>query len=267
MALWLLHHLDPPQAGHAERVLDAAGAKVAHCHVSAGEPLPALDDADGLVVFGGHESVRDLDAHPHLRAEVRLLAEAVEREVPVLGICLGSQLLAHALGARVERLERRRIAYGTPAALPPAARDPLFAGAPLIPAPHWNEDGFGLPAGAVELQARTDAGVEAFRAGPAAWGVQYHPELDLPMLDTWYARWGDVLAEAGVTEADARRADARHADAQRAAAEHLFGAFARVAATRSARAPQAETAAVSAAGSSPSRSPAARADRGTSRSP
>ena len=235
MALWLLHHLDPPQTGHAERVLRAAGADVAHCHVGAGDPLPDLAEVDGLIAFGGHESVRHLDAHPHLQAEGRLLAEAVEREIPVLGVCLGAQLLARSLGAEVDRLERRRIAYASPAPTAAAASDALFAGAPPVPAPHWNEDGFDLPEGAVELQARTDAGVEAFRAGSCAWGVQYHPELDLPMLDAWYAAWGDLLAEAGTTEAAARREDAHHAEAQRAAAEHLFGAFAGVVAQRRGR--------------------------------
>jgi GMP synthase (glutamine-hydrolysing) len=232
MALWLLHHLDPPQTGHAGRVLREAGVETMDCVVSAGDPLPGLDEVDGLIVFGGNESARDLDVHPYLAHEAELLAAAVEREVPVLGICLGAQLLARSLGARVERLPMREVTYGVPETLDAGRADPLFADAPPIPAPHWNEDAFELPEGAIELQERSAQGVEAFRVGSCAWGVQYHPELDEEMLDTWYARYGDLLGEAGITEASARREDLRHADAQRVAAEHLFGAFAEVVARR-----------------------------------
>jgi GMP synthase (glutamine-hydrolysing) len=232
MALWLLHHLDPPQTGHAGRVLRTAGLETVDCVVSAGDPLPGLDEVDGLVVFGGNESATDLERHPHLVGEVDLLAAAVAQEVPVLGICLGGQLLARALGAPVRRMARREVTYGVPATLGAGRADPLFADAPPIPAPHWNEDAFELPEGAVELQERTGEGVEAFRAGPCAWGLQYHPELDDEMLDTWYARYADLLGEAGITERAARLADARHRAAQREAAEHLFGAFARVVAGR-----------------------------------
>ena len=226
MALWLLHHLDPPQAGHAGPVLRGAGLEVVDCVVSAGDRLPGLDEVDGLVVFGGNESASDLAGHPYLEREAELLAAAVEQEVPVLGICLGAQLLARSLGATVERLPMREVTYGMPETLDAGRADPLFADAPPIPAPHWNEDAFELPAGAIELQERSAQGVEAFRMGPCAWGVQYHPELDGEMLDTWYERYGNLIEEAGISEASARREDARHAAAQRTAAEHLFGAFA-----------------------------------------
>ena len=228
MALWLLHHLDPPQIGHAGPVLRDSGLETVDCVVPAGDPLPGLDEVDGLIVFGGNESARDLDRHPYLAAEVELLAAAVAREVPVLGICLGAQLLARSLGAAVERLPMREVTYGVPGTLDAGRADPLFADAPPIPAPHWNEDAFELPAGAVELQERTAQGVEAFRMGSCAWGLQYHPELDGEMLDTWYERYGNLLGEAGITESSARREDARHAAGQRTAAEHLFGAFTRV---------------------------------------
>lgn len=233
MRTWLLHHLVPPKAGHAPAVLRRAGLPLGHCHVSAGDRLPDLDDAAGLIVLGGHESAREVDDHPYLTAECELLAGAVRAQVPILGLCLGAQLLARSQGAPVRRMARRQIGWAQPRPLDAAGTDPLLAGAPGVPAPHWNEDAFELPAGAVELQERSGPGVEAFRVGACAWGVQYHPELDAAMLDAWYATYARMLSEAGTTEAAARREDERHLPAQGVAAEHLFGAFAAVVRSRS----------------------------------
>lgn len=233
MRTWLLHHLDPPMSGHALPALRRAGLPIAECRVSAGQRLPELEDVAALVVFGGDESACDLDVHPYLAAECELLERVVLAEIPVLGLCLGAQLLARSQGARVKRMDRMRLDWAQPGPLEAAGSDPLFAGAPPIPAPHWHEDAFELPAHAVELQERSGSGVEAFRVGKCAWGVQYHPEVDAAMLDAWYACYPRVVTEAGTTEAAARREDARHLAAQRLAADHLFGAFADVVRSRS----------------------------------
>jgi len=153
----------------------------------------------------------------------------------VLGICLGGQLLAHALGATVWRQPRRTVAWLDLEALPAAAGDPVFA--PLgerVAVLHWNEDVFTLPPGATELLAGAPQGVAAFRAGERAWGVQFHPDVDRAALDGWYARYGDWLRGAGVHEADARAADDRHLAAHTEASQRLFAAFAGVV-TRHAR--------------------------------
>jgi GMP synthase (glutamine-hydrolysing) len=96
---------------------------------------------------------------------------------------------------------------------------------------HWNEDGFSLPAGAVEL-LRSPAGTgEGFRVGDRAWGVQFHPELDEDALEHWYANWHYALGEAGVSEEAARAADREHMPRQRALSDAIFGGFARVVAS------------------------------------
>jgi GMP synthase (glutamine-hydrolysing) len=154
-----------------------------------------------------------------------LLHAAVDRDVPVLAVCLGAQLLACALGARVERLPRRTVAWLELEPTAAGADDPVVGALPApVAALHFNEDGFGLPPGVVEL-LRPGPSVSAFRAGQRAWAVQFHPDVDRTMLEGWYALgWHE---EAGVDEAAARAADTRAWPRQETQAAALFGAFAR----------------------------------------
>ena len=229
----VLHHLELPFLGHAEAALEGAGVAVEHCDLRRGEALPSLSDIDGVLSLGGDQSACELARHPYLAAEVELLAEAAgARGIPVLGICLGGQLLARALGGRVERMVRRTVGWAPLRPLAPAAADPLFRTVgPGAMALHWNEDCFSLPPSAVELAAPTGPGCEAFRHGDDAWGVQFHPEVDAEALDDWYRSDAGWLSDAGVSEADARAQDARHLAGQRATGAALFGGFARVVAT------------------------------------
>jgi GMP synthase (glutamine-hydrolysing) len=200
----VIHHLRQPFLGHAAHALRDVQV-VEHFGT-----LPSLDEVDGIVSLGGEESVLD----GGLEAEAELLRAAVASDVPVVGVCLGAQLLAHALGGRVMRRPRRLVAW--------TALAGEFEGHGL----HWNEDGFEPPPGAVEVLERPDGFCEAFRVGRAL-GVQFHPEVDEAALAGWYAAWGDVLEPAGVTEADARAADARHLPGQAALADAIFGELAR----------------------------------------
>jgi GMP synthase (glutamine-hydrolysing) len=199
----VIHHLSQPFLGHAERPLRDVEL------IEHSGTLPALDDVDGIVSFGGIESVLD----GGLEAEAELMRSAVAADVPVIGVCLGAQLLAHALGGKVVRRPRRMVAW-----VPLVGE---WEGYGL----HWNEDGFEPPPGAVELLRRPDAGgAEAFRCG-SGWGVQFHPEVDGPALDGWYAGWPYAVAAAGTTEAAARAADARHLSGQAELSAAIFGGF------------------------------------------
>ena len=149
------------------------GARLEHVHAHRGDPLPRPEAVDGIVVFGGAESVTEIDRYPYLLDEMALLHEAVGRDVPVLGICLGAQVLAHALGGSVRRLPRRAVRW---VELERVADDELLPDP--VWALHWNEDGIVPPPGATELLERGEGlGCAAFRLG-SAWGVQFHADVD-----------------------------------------------------------------------------------------
>lgn len=223
----VLHHLEEAASGHAGPILAAAGVDLDERDLLRGDPLPDLGAVDGVVSLGGRQSLRELEDHPYLVEEVEMVGAAVERELPFLGVCLGGQLLARATGGRITALEDRVIGWPDVERLAAAEDDPLFGELPeRFSVLHWNEDCFSVPAGAVELLSRSASGGEAIRVGERAWGIQFHPEADEPLLDQWYRRGAESLEAAGVNEAEARAADARNVAAQRALAESLFGAFA-----------------------------------------
>lgn len=234
MRVVVLHHLDKPFLGEAAGPIRAAGLELDERDLKRGDPLPEPGEADAILSLGGDQSVRDLERYPYLAAEAELLREQAEHGTPILGVCLGGQLLAHALGGSVERLPRRIVTWADVEKLPAADGDPVVGPLPdPVRALHWNEDGFSIPPGGVELLSRAGEGGEAFRWRENAWGIQFHPEADAAALDGWYADV-DWLSEAGVEETAAREADRVHLPGQRATAEGIFGGFARYVVTRTA---------------------------------
>ena len=230
----MLHHLEHPFLGNVEAPLRDAGLDLDERDLRRGDPLPDLQSVDGIVTLGGEQSVREIDSYPYLLEEVELLRRAVGAEVPVLGICLGSQLLAHALGGSVHRAPRRTVGWHSLVPREEAADDPLVrAAGNRVPALHWNEDVIELPPDAIELFDRPGHGVEAVRAGSCAWALQFHPDADSRALEGWYARGSQWLEQAGVDEETARAADARHMGAHGEASRAIFSAFAEVVRARS----------------------------------
>jgi GMP synthase-like glutamine amidotransferase len=219
----VLHHLDKSSLGHVGAPLRAAGLELDERVLLHGGELPEPGTHDGLVVLGGDQSAVDADADPLLAREAQLLRDSVDAGVPVLGICLGGQLLAHALGGRVRHVGRV-VEWRSLRKTPAAQGDPLFGVLPEpVPALHWTEDVFDAPPGADVLVEPAPAGVAAFRLG-SAWAIQYHPDVDRAVLDGWLVDYGDQVADREAFAA----ASAEWLDAQARASEALFGAFARV---------------------------------------
>jgi GMP synthase (glutamine-hydrolysing) len=147
---------------------------------------PVVDRYRGLVVLGGPMNVEDQARRPHLRTELRAIEQALRQGKPVLGICLGAQLLAHVLGAPVRRHERPEIGWYDLHLTGAGQADPMLGKlAPRTPVFQWHGYTFDLPDGAVQL-ARTDTcEQQAFRWGDSAYGLQFHPEVDAPLIERW----------------------------------------------------------------------------------
>ncbi len=197
------------------RILDAcAGLRERTVKPLAGQELPAHEEVAGAVAMGGPMSADDLGRHPQLAAEREWLAEAARRGMPVLGICLGAQLLARALGAEVRPAEAAELGYAPVEILEP--EDPLLGAlAPATTVLHWHGEVFDLPAGATHLARSERTEVQAFRHRNA-WGVLFHPESDFALLEAWLAV-PEMSREATRALGDAGAADlpaaARAADA------------------------------------------------------
>lgn len=180
--------------------LEGDGVAVQVVHAYRGEPVPpASTGLDGLVVMGGPMGVGDADRLPHLRDELRLIESALGRGIPVLGVCLGSQLLASALGARVEKGPAKEIGWYPVTLEPPSREDPLFAPLPgSFHALHWHGDVLDLPKGAVRLARSERTATQAFRHGKA-WGLLFHLEVTARQVAEMAAAFEAELEEADVT--------------------------------------------------------------------
>ena len=179
-------HGDQVRAGVFAEAIAERGDRMEEWSLAWGTPPPRpVDSYDAVLVFGGAMHADQDDRHPWLREENFLLQRLLSLHVPVLGICLGAQLLAKAAHAPVFPASEPEIGWYPVELTAEAADDPLLGRLPeRFDAFQWHYYAHGLPSGAVEL-ARNHVCSQAFRLGDSAWGVQFHPEVTLHQVEGW----------------------------------------------------------------------------------
>jgi len=189
---------------------------------------PDLEEIGGLMVFGGEMNVDEVDRHPYLLTQRELMRRGVDGGLPVLGICLGAQLLARAFDAPVYRASVRELGFKPVRVTDLGQRDALLSafqtGDRVF---QWHEDTFDLPAGADLLVSGDDVPIQAFRLGAKAWGVQFHFEVDADGVEAWLRVAEPTLSRVWKRTAGDVREELRiHLDAQQQRSRVLLAAFA-----------------------------------------
>ena len=169
-----------------------------------GEPPQPVEEYDAVFVFGGHMNVDDEREHPWLVDEDTLLRRLVEHRTPLLGVCLGGQLLAKAMGADVGPSPEPERGFVRVELTDAAADDAVFGSLPReFDAFQLHNYAFDVPPGAAEL-ARSRVCAQAFRVGESAWGLQFHPEVRVEQVERWLSQEDRDVPEAERVLAEAR---------------------------------------------------------------
>ena len=180
----VIDHETPVDTDDGVRHLTERGFAIRHYRPDQGEPLPAVDDRiAGIIVTGGPQYVSDLDRFPYLRDEMAFIGDAMAAGTPLLGICLGAQLVAAELGAKVDFDPDGHVAFGYyPLHVTDAGRTWLPNDLMVLAA---NAQGFSLPAGATLLAAGEPFPNQAFSYGETTIALQFHPEVTCLILNHW----------------------------------------------------------------------------------
>jgi GMP synthase (glutamine-hydrolysing) len=183
----ILQHTPTETSGVLETHLAAAGVPWQYVELFRGTPERLeFRRFAGLIVLGGSMNAGEVEKYPFLASEPDWIREALDAEIPLLGICLGAQLLAKALGSPVYANPVREIGWHEIELTPAAADDPLLSACgPRQTVFQWHGDTFDLPAGAVHLAHSAVCRNQAFRYGPRAWGLQFHVEIGGELVNDW----------------------------------------------------------------------------------
>ena len=185
--LLVFQHVAHEILGTLNPLLKRAGFRIRYVNFGRHpDAQPSLEGYHGLVVLGGPMSVYDDHRFAHLTTEMKLIEDAMKRNLPVLGICLGAQLIAKALGADVYPSMQKEIGWYDLHSAPEAAHDSILKSlGPTEKVFQWHGDTFDIPAGAVHFAASPLCLNQAFRYGDNVYGFQFHLEVDEPMILRW----------------------------------------------------------------------------------
>lgn len=208
----VFQHVPFEPLGTLDPILREAGFRIRYVNFGRDpHARPSLRGYKGVIALGGPMNVDDVADHPHLATEIDLLREAHERGMQVLGICLGGQLLATALGAHVEEAPQKEIGWHDIELSPDGQQDPVIGEfEPVQRIFQWHGDHFGLPDGAVSLARSAVCDHQAFRFGDHAYGFQFHLEVNQALIERWlslpqYAE--EIRALGGTVDPDAIRSE------------------------------------------------------------
>jgi GMP synthase-like glutamine amidotransferase len=179
-------HVDIEGPGLIEACLSQEKIPYQILNFESGLHLPRLDDLTHIVILGGPMNVYEEDRYPFLREEDLFIKEAIQRGKSVLGICLGAQLIAKALGAKVFKAPVKEIGWYDVSLTRIGSVDPIFSQLPRrFSAFQWHEDTFGIPHSAILIATSSLVPYQAFRYGDNAYGLQFHLEVTPEMIREW----------------------------------------------------------------------------------
>lgn len=220
-----LRHIGFEDLGSFEVPLREAGYNIEYIDVAEHDPA-SLDPlgVDLLVILGGPIGVYDHAAYPFVTSEIELLRARLSVDLPTLGICLGAQMMAAALGARVYPAPAKEIGWSAIDLSETGAHNPLAAlgGIPVL---HWHGDTFDLPAGTTLLASTAICRNQAFSRGPNILGLQFHPEVVGAQFEHWLLGHASELATAGINPAALRSDAKQHASRLQKAGAALLAAW------------------------------------------
>ncbi len=203
----VFQHVPYEPLGTLDPLLKEAGFRIRYVNFGR-DPgsRPSLDGYEALIILGGPMNSDQIETYPNLIAEVEIIREAVDRGISVLGICLGAQLLAKALGGSVVKNKTREIGWNDVELTAAGASDPVlstFQNRQRVF--QWHEDGIELPPGTHHLAASKHSRVQAFRHGEQTYGFQFHLEVTESLIDRWLtvpANQATLKDEAGRIKPD-----------------------------------------------------------------
>jgi GMP synthase (glutamine-hydrolysing) len=183
----VFQHVPYEPLGTLDPLLKEAGFRIRYVNFGREpESRPSIDGYEALIVLGGPMNCDQTEMHPNLITEIEIIREAVSRDISVLGICLGAQLLAKALGGAVSRNATREIGWYDVDLTTAGVSDPVLSTfARTQQVFQWHEDGIILPPGSVHLATSSGSNVQAFRHGEHAYGLQFHLEMNRSLIERW----------------------------------------------------------------------------------
>ncbi len=229
--LLVFQHVPHEILGTLDPMLRNAGFRIRYVNFSRSNySIPRLRNYDGLVVLGGPMNVDETDEYPYLVPETESIRKFIDMDVPVLGICLGSQLIAKALGARVRKNPEKEIGWYDVSATEEGGMDRLVGAFGAVEKVfQWHGDTFEIPPGASHLATSPACANQAFRYGDKVYGFQFHLEVDAPMIERWLVtpvNKKEIEELGGKISPDAIRSQTpRYIDALSDLSGRTFGGF------------------------------------------